>query len=80
MDTFKSHALYEDAVADAKKKLAKMKGKQVSFTHQASGEKVTGTYKGMKQMGGRSYAHIKLEREHTEFPLIIFIKPSRFYY
>ena len=36
-----------------------MKGKQVSFTHQASGEKVTGTYKGMKQMGGRSYAHIE---------------------
>lgn len=59
MDTFKSHALYEDAVADAKKKLAKMKGNQVSFTHQASGEKVTGTYKGMKQMGGRSYAHIE---------------------
>ena len=59
MDSFKSHVLYEDAVADAKKKLKSMKGKEVSFTHQASGKKVTGTYQGMKSMGGRSYAHIE---------------------
>lgn len=59
MQSFKAHSLAEDAVAAAKKKLAKMKGQQVSFTHQASGEKITGTYKGMKQMGGRSYAHIE---------------------
>ena len=59
MNSFKSHLLYEDAVADAKKKLKPMKGKEVSFTHQASGKKVTGTYQGMKSMGGRSYAHIE---------------------
>ena len=48
MDSFKIYSLYEDAVADAKKKLKKMRGKEVSFTHQASGEKVTGIYQGMK--------------------------------
>jgi hypothetical protein len=59
MQSFKAHILEEDAVADAKKRLKTMKGKQVSFTHQSSGKKVTGTYQGMKQMGGRSYAHIE---------------------
>ncbi len=59
MQSFQNHSLQEDAVAAAKKKLKPMKGKEVSFTHQQSGEKVTGTYQGMKQMGGRSYAHIE---------------------
>lgn len=59
MQSFKKHMLQEDAVVAAKKKLKNMKGKEVSFTHQASGKKVTGTYKGMKSMGGRSYAHVE---------------------
>ena len=59
MDSFKSHVMQEDAVADAKKRLKNMKGKEISFTHQPSGKKVTGTYQGMKQMGGRSYAHVE---------------------
>ena len=62
MDSFKSHVMQEDAVADAKKRLKNMKGKEVSFTHQPSGKKVTGTYKGMKQMGGRSYAHVNSDQ------------------
>jgi hypothetical protein len=68
MDSFKSHVLYEDAVADAKKKLKSMKGKEVSFTHQASGKKVTGTYQGMKSMGGRSYAHIETGKQAHRVP------------
>ena len=68
MDSFKTYSLYEDAVADAKKKLKKMCGQQVSFTHQASGEKVTGTYQGMKSMGGRSYAHIETGKKAHRVP------------
>lgn len=68
MDSFKIYSLYEDAVADAKKKLKKMRGKEVSFTHQASGEKVTGIYQGMKSMGGRSYAHIETGNKAHRVP------------
>lgn len=35
------------------------KGSSVSFTHSQTGKKVTGSYKGLKQMGGRSYAHVE---------------------
>ena len=52
MQSFANHSLMEDAVADAKKKLKKMKGQTVSFTHQNTGKKITGTYQGMKSMGG----------------------------
>jgi hypothetical protein len=68
MQSFKNHSLQEDAVAAAKKKLKPMKGKEVSFTHQQSGKKVTGTYKGLKQMGGRSYAHIETGKEAYRVP------------
>jgi len=51
--------LSESAAEAAKKKLKKMRGQTVSFTHHASGEKISGTYKGLKQMGGRSYAHVE---------------------
>lgn len=60
MKTFKSLLEEMSAVDAAKKKLKGMKGKQVSFTHQASGEKISGTYHGLKQMGGRSYAHVEV--------------------
>ena len=60
MQSFKAHLLEEDAIADAKKRLKKMKkGSSVSFTNQQTGKKVTGTYRGMKSMGGRSYAHVE---------------------
>lgn len=59
MKTFKQLTEQMDKANAAKKKLQGMKGKEVSFTHQASGEKITGTYKGLKQMGGRSYAHVE---------------------
>ena len=68
MQSFKSH-IAENAAADAAKaKLKKMKGKEVSFTHQSSGEKVTGTYQGMKSMGGRSYAHIETGKSAHRVP------------
>ena len=35
------------------------KGSSVSFTNQKTGKKVTGTYHGLKNMGGRSYAHVE---------------------
>ena len=59
MKTFKGLMEEMSAADAAKKKLKNMKGQQVSFTHQSSGEKITGEYKGMKSMGGRSYAHIE---------------------
>lgn len=59
MQSFKNHLLEGTAADAAKKKLKGMKGQQVSFTHQTTGEKITGEYKGLKQMGGRSYAHIE---------------------
>lgn len=68
MESFKAHALYEDAVADAKKALKKMKGKEVSFTHHSSGEKITGKYMGLKQMGGRSYAHVETGKDAHRVP------------
>ena len=36
-----------------------MKGQTVSFTHQSTGKKITGTYQGMKRLGAYSYAHIE---------------------
>lgn len=43
-----------------KKRVQKIKkGSQVSFTHATSGEKVTGEYQGLKNRGGRSYAHVE---------------------
>ena len=61
MQSFQNHLLTEDAVKAAKAKLKPMKGKEVSFTHQQSGDKVSGTYSGLKSMGGRSYAHIDVK-------------------
>ena len=43
------------------------KGSTVSFTN-PQGQKVTGTYKGMKRMGGRSYAHVEHEKGATMAP------------
>jgi hypothetical protein len=57
-----------DAAANAKKMLKGMKGKTVSFTHQASGKKVSGEYQGLKQMGGRSYAHIETGKSAHRVP------------
>lgn len=59
MKTFKTLIEELTVVDAAKKKLKGLHGKEVSFTHQQTGEKVTGTYKGLKQMGGRSYAHVE---------------------
>lgn len=68
MKTFKGLMEEMSAVDAAKKKLKSMKGKQVSFTHQTSGEKITGEYKGMKSMGGRSYAHIETGKSAHRVP------------
>lgn len=66
---FLKQSLEESAMADAaKKKLKNMKGKSVSFTDQKTGNKVSGTYKGLKQMGGRSYAHVEHEGGATRVP------------
>jgi hypothetical protein len=59
MKSFKQLSEELSAADAAKKKLKNMKGKQVSFTHATTGEKITGTYQGLKTMGGRSYAHVE---------------------
>jgi hypothetical protein len=68
MKTFKGLMEELSAVDAAKKKLKKMKGQQVSFTHQQSGEKITGEYRGMKNMGGRSYAHVETGKTAYRVP------------
>ena len=63
MGNMQSFSKFNEDMADvdaAKKRLKKMKkGSSVSFTNQKTGKKVTGTYHGMKNMGGRSYAHVE---------------------
>ena len=68
MQSLKQHIAEADAEMNAKAKLKKMRGKEVSFTHQATGKKVTGTYQGLKQMGGRSYAHIETGKSAHRVP------------
>ena len=60
MDSFSKFKSNIDKVDSAKKRLKKMKkGSSVSFTNQQTGKKHTGSYQGMKNMGGRSYAHVE---------------------
>ena len=60
MGAFKNFLKEADMVDAAKKRLRKMsKGIKVSFNHHRTGKKITGTYMGMKNMGGRSYAHVE---------------------
>lgn len=59
MKTFKELNEEISGVAAAKDKLKKIKsGETVTFTHHKHGE-VSGEYRGMKRMGGRSYAHVE---------------------
>ncbi len=60
MQTFSQFVEQINAVDAAHNKLKKMKkGSSVSFTNQQTGKKVTGTYQGLKRMGGRPYAHVE---------------------
>lgn len=53
-----------------KKRVQKIpKGSAVSFTHSTTGKKVTGEYRGLKQMGGRSYAHVEHDKGATYVPV-----------
>lgn len=53
-----------------KKRVQKIqKGSEVSFTSEKTGKKVNGTYKGLKQMGGRSYAHVEHKDGATYVPV-----------
>lgn len=53
-----------------KKRVQKIpKGSVVSFTHSTTGKKVTGEYRGLKQMGGRSYAHVEHDKGATYVPV-----------
>ena len=59
MKTFKEIREQASNVAAATDKLKKVKkGATLSFTHHKHGD-VSGEYRGMKRMGGRSYAHVE---------------------
>lgn len=59
MKSFKQLSEELGGTAAAAQKLKKMKsGETVSFTHHKHGE-VSGEYRGMKRMGGRSYAAVE---------------------
>lgn len=59
MKTFKEMLEEVSGTAAAKEKLkAAKKGDKMTFTHHKHGE-VTGEYRGVKRMGGRSYAHVE---------------------
>jgi hypothetical protein len=45
------------------------KGTSVSFKSDKTGKSVTGTYKGLKTMGGRAYAHVEHEGGGTYVPV-----------
>lgn len=61
---------FSDRYNAAKKKLQKMKkGSQVSFTHATTGKKVTGSYEGLRNMGGKSYAHVEHGDGATRVPV-----------
>lgn len=60
MQSFKSTVENSDVYNAAKKKLQRMKkGSKVSFTHSQTGKDHTGTYHGLKNMHGYSYAHVE---------------------
>ena len=60
MQSFSKFTEDSHEIDAAKKRLKKIKkGSSVSFTNQQTGKKVTGTYHGLKNMGGRSYAHVE---------------------
>ena len=53
-----------------KKRVSKIaKGSTVSFTHSQTGKTVSGQYKGLKNMGGRSYAHVEHGNGATYVPV-----------
>lgn len=60
IDTANQERKRLDPIA-AKKKLQKMKPKTVSFHHH-TGPKISGTYKGIKNMGGRPYAKVEVDK------------------
>ena len=62
MKTFKELQEEISDTAAAKDKLKKVKkGATLSFTHHKHGE-LSGEYRGMKTMGGRSYAHVEVAK------------------
>jgi len=66
------HQIHEsvDEAVDHKERVKKIpKGSEVSFTHSTSGKKVTGTFKGIKQMSGRPYAHVEHKDGATYVPV-----------
>lgn len=70
MQQFKTFVSEADAVNAAKAKLKKMKkGSTVSFTHHSSGEKVSGEYQGLRNMGGRSYAQVETGKGAHRVPV-----------
>lgn len=53
-----------------KKRVQKIKkGSEVSFTDSRTGKKVTGTYQGLRNMSGRSYAHVEHGDGATRVPV-----------
>ena len=70
MKTFKELAEEVSNYDQHKKRVQKIKkGSEVSFTHATTGEKVTGTYQGLKSMGGKSYAHVEHKGGATRVPV-----------
>lgn len=64
MQSLKSFIAESAAIDAAKAKLKKMKkGAEVSYTHAQSGEKKTGEYGGIRNMGGRPYAMVHHGKE-----------------
>ena len=70
MQQFKNFVIEGEAIDAAKAKLKKMKkGADVSFTHHNTGQKVTGTYGGLKRMGAHTYASVNTDKETHRVPV-----------
>jgi len=50
-------------------RVKKLKGKQVSFTHPTSKQKITGTMQKVVQMGGLPYAHVETGKSAHSVPV-----------
>lgn len=62
-------AINESVIKAHHERVKKLKGKQVSFTHPVSKEKITGTMQKVVQMGGLPYAHVETGKSAHRVPV-----------
>ena len=62
-------AINESEIKAHTERVKKLKGKQVSFTHPTTKEKITGTMQKIVRMGGLPYAHVETGKRAHSVPV-----------